>query len=86
MTNTCHYCSVSTVARELRPYGPNGSMVCFDCAMSTDQRRRETEANLRTQLNVAGPVIMLDDSGVGPYPAEFHPAIATLIGSNKDKH
>lgn len=61
----CHYCSAED---DLRPYGPKGAVVCFDCAMATPERRKETEVNFSTQLNASGPVAVLDGTNVGPYP------------------
>lgn len=63
----CHYCGKTN---DLRPYGPRGAMVCFDCAMSTPERKAETEHNFAVQLDAAGPVAMIDGTEVGPYPAK----------------
>lgn len=38
---SCHYCS--TTERDLRPYGPGGSWVCFPCAMGTPEREKQAE-------------------------------------------
>lgn len=72
----CHYCGETT---DLRPYGPRGAWVCFDCAMSTPEREAETGRNFLMQLDAAGPVAMLDGTEVGPYPAQHHPDIAALM-------
>jgi len=62
----CFYCGK---AGDLRPYGPKGAMVCFSCAMSTPERKAETESNFKMQLNgVTGPVVIGDEAG--PYPLE----------------
>ena len=53
-------------------------MVCFDCAMSTPERKAETERNFAVQLDAAGPVAMIDGTEVGPYPAKH--AKATMGG------
>lgn len=63
----CHYCPTT---HDLRPYGPKGAMVCFPCAMSTPDRVAETERNFEVQLEAAGPIVMLDGTEVGPYPAK----------------
>lgn len=63
----CHYCGTTN---DLRPYGPKGAMVCFDCAMSTPERKAEAEYNFAVQLDAAGPVAMIDGTEVGPYPAK----------------
>lgn len=52
----CHYCGTTT---DLRPYGPHGSMVCFDCAMSTPEREKETAQNFAVQLDaIKGPALL----------------------------
>jgi hypothetical protein len=65
----CHYC---TKTGDLRPYGPRGSMVCFDCAMATPERKAETERNFGAQLDACGDVAVIDDTNVGPYPFEHY--------------
>lgn len=56
---------------DLRPYGPRGSMICFDCAMSTPERRAETERNFALQLKACGPVAVIDtSSNAGPFPKD----------------
>jgi hypothetical protein len=34
--SACHFCGPT--GRELRPYGPGGSLVCFPCATATPER------------------------------------------------
>ena len=68
MTNGYKKCFYCQKTNDLRPYGPNGSMVCFDCAMSSTERKVETENNFAVQLRVAGPVAVVDGTSVGPYP------------------
>ena len=62
----CHYCGKTN---DLRPYGPKGAMVCFDCAMRPE-RKAEAEYNFAVQLDAAGPIAMIDGTEVGPYPAK----------------
>lgn len=62
----CHYCSVT---KDLRPYGPRGAMVCFGCAMSTAERKAETERNFQAQLDAIDGPAVIDGTEVGPYPA-----------------
>jgi len=59
----CHYCPTTA---ELRPYGPNGAWVCFECAMKPENRA-ETERQFNAQLNAAGPVALIGES-TGPRP------------------
>lgn len=44
----CYYCG--TREEELRPYGPNLAPVCFDCAMQTEERRKQTEKSFALQV------------------------------------
>lgn len=72
----CHYCQKTG---DLRPYGPRGAFVCFRCAMSTPERKAETERNFGAQLDACGPNAVIDDTGVGPYPAEHKPGAAEIL-------
>lgn len=36
MNGHCHYCGPTD--RELRPYGPGGSTICFPCMTATPER------------------------------------------------
>lgn len=63
----CHYCDQTT---NLRPYGPRAAMVCFDCAMSTPERKAEAEQQFAGQLAACGDVAVIDGTNVGPYPAK----------------
>lgn len=72
----CYYCDATG---DLRPYGPNGSMVCFPCATATPEREAEAERNFISQLNACGSVAIIDGSGAGPYPAEHHPVYKDLV-------
>lgn len=35
-----HICSMCGKFEELRPYGPNGSRVCFSCAMKDEKEAK----------------------------------------------
>jgi hypothetical protein len=48
--NECFYCKEEKSEEELRPYGPNGERVCFDCAMATPERRLQTDQNFKNLL------------------------------------
>jgi len=77
----CCYCEKSD---DLRPYGPHGAMVCFDCAMSTPERRAATENNFAQQLDASGEFALLDGTETGPYPAKHHPVVNMLLPSNAE--
>lgn len=47
---------------ELRPYGPSGALVCFECGMSPEclaTTMREFEG----RLEACGPVVLLTEDG-----------------------
>jgi len=50
---------------ELRPYGPGGALICFECAMHP-KRLRETKRQFAGRLAVAGKVALLTDEGPAP--------------------
>lgn len=52
-TPGCHYCGASS---DLRPYGPGGAPVCFDCAMSSPERAAEAEANFGALLEASDAI------------------------------
>ena len=59
----CHYCGGGGPddqrrfgLRELRPYGPGGAMVCYECAHSTPERRAETEGAMGALMDAASAV------------------------------
>lgn len=60
--STCYYCGPTD--KELRPYGPGGSTVCFPCATKTPEREKRTKANFGVQLdaiNAVGPAVLTDN-------------------------
>ena len=63
----CFYCDSSE--KEMRPYGPRCSMVCFDCAMSTPERQIETDQNFKMQLDACGDGVVVIGTEAGPVPA-----------------
>lgn len=67
--SACHYCGA---IHDLRPYGPQHSMVCFPCATSNPERKLETQKNFAAQLDASGPIACIDGTDVGPYPNQHH--------------
>lgn len=67
MASAKRTCSLCNMVAELRPYGPRGAMICFQCAMAPE-RKAETERAFLAQLDACGPVAVIDGSEVGPYP------------------
>ena len=58
---SCHYCKDSS--KEMRPYGPNGSSVCFPCAMATPERKTQAMRQLGKRFEAAGEVAVLGPDG-----------------------
>lgn len=50
MADTCYYCKKPG---DLRPYGPDGALVCFPCATSTPERESTAVAGFSAVLNHA---------------------------------
>lgn len=82
--NCCHCPATS----DLRPYGPKGAMICFDCMKASPEREDEAKRQFGAQLNASGPVAVLDGTSVGPYPLEHHPdaeRIAEIVAGLEPK-
>ena len=62
----CTSCNAGT---DVRPYGVNGAMICFKCAMSTPEKVEQAERMFSMQLDACGPVAVVGDE-VGPYPMQ----------------
>ncbi len=61
-------CASCGKVAEVRPYGPGGSLICFDCAFGTPESKKATEKAFAAQLNAAGPVVVIGGE-CGPVPA-----------------
>jgi hypothetical protein len=58
---------------ELRPYGPGGAWICYDCAMGSDERKAIAEQNLAARFDAieqAGKTIMLTEHGIFPFESK----------------
>lgn len=62
-------CSECDLEKETRPYGKGGTDICFNCAVSPENKERTTET-FRIQLEVAAiagnGVVYLTDEGPQP--------------------
>jgi hypothetical protein len=60
----CHYCGEPG---DLRPYGPDGSWVCFPCTTATDERSDAAGAvfadQVLTAFNSGADLVVLDTDG-----------------------
>lgn len=74
--SACHWCASEEGTPiegmeervELRPYGPDGALVCFDCGMS-EAHIEETNRNIVRHLQTivsSGHVPVVTDSGIVP--------------------
>lgn len=56
---------------ELRPYGKNGALICFDCMKSSPEREAEAERQFSARLDVAaeetGIAVIGTKGGPQPY-------------------
>lgn len=77
LNDRCHYCQ--SVDADLRPYGPGGAFVCFDCAMSTPERKKQTEQAFEQQLEACGNGPIVIGEVVGPYPLEHNQHIKGIV-------
>lgn len=61
----CYYCGPTD--KELRPYGPGGSTVCFPCATSSPDREQAASGAFGAQLE------MVESLGLGLIGTESGP-------------
>lgn len=67
LPSECFYCSA--LHKEMRPYGPKGAYVCFDCAMATPERKAQTDKAFGDQMDAAGDVVVIGEE-TGPRPLD----------------
>jgi len=65
---TCCYCQ--SLEKEMRPYGPKGAMLCFDCMMAEPSRETEAKRQMLSQMDACNGDVIVIGSEVGPYPLE----------------
>lgn len=67
---SCHYCS--TTERDLRPYGPAGSWVCFPCATETPERKNQSQSAFGALLDASEAIsptgLVAIGESTGPRP------------------
>lgn len=69
---TCHYCHEAfNEAGDLRPYGPGGALVCYDCAHATPERT--ATAKRAMQVSMAAAEAMSPDGAIVLNDEGFHP-------------
>jgi hypothetical protein len=72
----CHYCGPTD--RELRPYGPGGSTVCFPCATATPERNAAAQGAFGALLDGSAAITTTGVIAIGEAdgPRPFDPAEA----------
>lgn len=67
----CIYCEVSGKVKDLRPYGPGGSDICFACMKNSPEREEAAKNVFGALLNandtIGGGVVSIGTSE-GPVP------------------
>lgn len=53
---------------ELRPYGPGGAWICFDCMIADPEKEKEAKRQFGSQLDACGPVAIATENGPVPHP------------------
>lgn len=74
----CHYCG--TTEKDLRPYGPGGSMVCFPCATATPERDAAAKAAFGALLDAAGALTDVVAIGTDLGPTSLKAAVERASG------
>jgi hypothetical protein len=69
--NVCSVCNTQgdTGSKELRPYGKNGSQICFDCMMATPENEEEARRQCNAKMDAiheSGDVVVITDDGIIP--------------------
>jgi hypothetical protein len=66
----CGTCKVEHEVEDLRPYGPNYSLLCFTCLKSSPEMEAVAKANFLAQLNAAEKQsnVVIMGEGTGPRP------------------
>lgn len=65
---TCHYCKDDFYDEDVRPYGPKGQDVCYDCAMKPENKGA-TKQMFQKTLDACGPNVVLELGGIRPATA-----------------
>lgn len=72
----CEYCGGKFKNEDLRPYGKNKAMICYDCGMKPENKK-ETESQFGDRLNNEGTIVLNKPEMDGMNPAAV---VAALKG------
>lgn len=75
----CYYCDKEN---DLRPYGPNGSPICFSCMKVSPEREKEAEYYFSKVLEIA-PDMMIDKDG-HLYPTKHNSDAVKILNYVKE--
>lgn len=64
----CCYCRQEFEYEDMRPYGPDGQLTCFECAMSTPERERTAKCHFNTHIDSCGGGNIVVGLPCGPVP------------------
>lgn len=70
MKVTCSYCENDHEDYDVRPYGHNGSLICFNCVKSSPELEEIAKNNFLAQLDAASAhskIVVLGEP-TGPRP------------------
>ncbi len=79
----CYICKQSEADSpevELRPYGPKGTWLCYDCMVASPEREVEAKKQFGAQLDACGDIAVVDGSNTGPRP--FNYFVKFVTGKN----
>lgn len=61
----CYLCGADGGSNDLRPYGPKGELVCFECAMQPENKAT-TEMMFSKMLDACGIAAEITNDGLIP--------------------
>jgi hypothetical protein len=76
----CQFCKQE---KELRPYGPKGECICFECMTSTPEMEAAAKIQFSCQLESSGCVAVIGTEA-GPHPLE-HSVLRSFVRGQSDE-
>ena len=67
-------CKCCGSCEETRPYGRNGSFICFDCAMQPENKEEVEKNFLHLIQSLNSPIVIIGEDG--PRHASYEEAVA----------
>ena len=73
MKDKCYVCNLQEGEKdpigdiiELRPYGPNGEWICFNCMITSPEREVDADKHMRAVLDNHKHVVIGEKTGIRP--------------------